>query len=253
MPRFSANLGFLWKELPLPAAIRAAKNAGFEAVECHWPYDTPAAETKIALLDTGLPMLGLNTVRGGDGEFGLAALPGWEEEAHAAIDQALEYAAEVGAGAVHVMAGIATGELAGKAYRANLAYACGQAAPHGITILIEPINTLDVPGFFLTTPDQALAVIEALALPNLKLMFDCYHVAKMGLNVIEEFNRAMPHIGHIQFAGVPDRAEPDQGTLDYRAIFRHLEEIGYSGPLGAEYKPTGGGGGRLDWMQTLTL
>ena len=134
--RFSANLGFLWADRPLAEAIRAARAAGFDAVECHWPYDTPPAEVSAALRDTGLEMLGLNTLRGRPGENGLSALPGREAEAREAIDRALDYAAAIGCGAVHVMAGLAQGPEAEAAFRANLDHACARAAAQGATVLI---------------------------------------------------------------------------------------------------------------------
>lgn len=242
MPRYSANLGFLWSALPLPQAIRAAKAAGFDAVECHWPYDTPADEVTAALQETGLKMLGLNTRRGdvAAGDNGLAALPGREAEARAAISEAITYAAAIGCGAVHVMAGKApVTDASEAAFRANLAYAAEQAAPHGITILIEPLNRHDAPGYFLSNADQALAIIAAVGAPNLKLMFDCYHIQIQHGDVLRRLEAALPHVGHIQIAAVPDRGEPDQGELDYRWLLPRIDALGWSTPIGAEYRPRG--------------
>lgn len=236
--RFSANLGFLWTRLKLADAIRAAKAAGFDAVECHWPYDEPVAEVKAALEETGLTMLGLNTVRGRPGENGLAALPGRETEARAAIDQALEYAVAIGARAVHVMAGFTGGPKAHETFLSNLRYACGKADEAGITILIEPLNHYDAPGYFLGTTAQAAAIINELRLKNLKIMFDCYHVQIMEGDVTRRLAGLLPMIGHVQIASVPERAEPDRGELNYAHIFRQLEALGYSAPIGAEYRPT---------------
>ncbi len=176
--RFSANLGFLWADRPLAHAIHAAADAGFDAVECHWPFAAPASEVSAALATTGLPMIGLNTSPGdrAAGEFGLAALPGREGEARAAIDEAIAYAAAVGARHVHVMAGHAEGPAAEDAFLVNLDHACRAAAPRGIGILIEPLNRHDAPGYFLATTGQAEALIDRLGAPNLRLMFDCYHV-----------------------------------------------------------------------------
>ena len=146
--RISANLGFLYTDLPLPDRIRAAKRDGFDAVECHFPYDTPVAETRAALDETGLPMLSLNTAPGrpGTGDFGLAALPGRAEEARAAVAQAVAYGAAVGAGWVHVMAGKSAGAAgAEEAFRATLSLACDLAAAQGMGVLIEPLNPRDVP------------------------------------------------------------------------------------------------------------
>ena len=225
--RYSANLGFLFTDLSLPQAIHAAKDAGFDAVECHFPYDISADDVAAALRETGLTMLGLNTWPGDKaaGDFGLAALPGREEEARAAIAQAIDYAVATGTKAVHVMAGRTDGgDAAETTFRANLAHACDLAAPHGITILIEPINTRDVQGYHLSRTDHALRIITALDKPNLKLMFDCYHMQIMQGDLAMHLRDLMPVIGHIQIASVPDRNEPDQGEVDYRWLMQHLAQ-----------------------------
>lgn len=246
--RFSANLGFLWADRSLPDAIRAAHAAGFDAVECHWPYDTPAADVARALRETGLPMLGLNTRRGGAGENGLAALPGREREARAAIDEAIAYAAAIDAGHVHVMGGAARGPDALATFRGNLAYACDAAAGQGIGIVIEPLNTRDAPGYVIATTDEARAVIDDLALPNLKLMFDCYHVQIMQGDLTRRLSDLLPVIGHVQFASVPDRGPPNRGEVDFAHIFAHLSALGWDRPLGAEYRPGGDTDASLGWL-----
>lgn len=234
MTQFSANLGFLWADHSLPDAIRAASAAGFDAVECHWPYETAADEVRAALLETGLPMLGLNTLRGHPGENGLSALPGRESEARAAIDQAVAFADAVDARAIHVMAGFADGDGALQTFEENLSYAADRTDR---IILIEPLNRHDAPGYFLRTTDQAKAIIEAVARPNLKLMFDCYHVGRTEGDVITRLTNLLPLIGHIQFASVPDRGPPNEGELNYSAIFAYVRAMGWSRPLGAEFKP----------------
>ncbi len=248
--RFSANLGFLWKDRPLPDAVRAAKAAGFDAVELHWPYDTPPAELSAALAETGLPLLGLNTRRGdfGAGEMGLSALPGREAEARAAIDEAFTYAAQVGAGAVHVMAGKAEGAEARQAFLSNLAYASERAGPERI-VLIEPLNTYDAPGYFLNTTRQAADIIEELGLSNVKLMFDFYHVQVMEGDLTRRIEACLPFTGHIQFASVPDRGPPDEGEVAYRHIFSTIRALGWDLPLGAEYKPKGPTDDSLGWLE----
>ncbi len=248
--KFSANLGFLWTDRALPEAIRAAKSAGFDAVECHWPYDVPATAVKEALQDTGLRMLGLNTRRGDvpGGENGLSALPGREEDARAAIDEAIAYAKVIGTPNIHVMAGFAEGSAAHKTFVSNLSYACAQTTPHGITILIEPLNKYDALGYFLTTTDQALAVISDVGASNLKLMFDCYHVQLMEGDLTHRIEALLPSIGHIQFASVPDRGDPDHGEINYYHVFNAIAQLGYDAPLGAEYKPVGDTDATLGWM-----
>ncbi|PRY25345.1 hydroxypyruvate isomerase [Aliiruegeria haliotis] len=249
MTRFSANLGFLWTELSLSDAIRAAKAAGFDAVECHWPYDIPAEEVAAALAETGLAMLGLNTVRGKPGENGLAALAGREVEARAAIDQAIDYAVAIGAANVHVMAGVAEGPSARSVFLSNLQYACDRAAPHDVTILIEPLNHHDAPGYFLKTSAQAARIIAKIGHPSLKLMFDCYHLQIMEGDLTRRLTDLMPVIGHIQFASVPDRTEPDCGEVNYTHIFDHIDALGYTAPLGAEYRPRSSTDDGLGWLK----
>ena len=248
--RFSANLGFLWADRPLPDAIHAAKAAGFSAVECHWPYDVPAGDVTAALQETGLRMLGLNTRRGdlASGENGLSALPGRDKDARAAIDEAIAYAVAINTPNIHVMAGFAEGRDAHETFVENLRYACEKAAPYGITILIEPLNRNDAPGYFLTTTDQALAVIADVGTTNLKLMFDCYHVQLMEGDLTHRIEALLPSIGHIQFASVPDRGAPDNGEVNYAHIFSTIARLGYDAPLGAEYKPGGGTDATLSWM-----
>ncbi len=246
--RFSANLGFLWADLPLPEAIRAAAAAGFDAVECHWPYDTPPEAVSAALEETGLPMLGINTVRGRPGLNGLSAIPGHEAEARAAIDRAIDYATAVRAQSIHVMAGNASGETARDAFLENLRYG-RQRAPEHLTLLIEPLNRHDAPGYFLTTTGQARDIIEELGLPGVKLMFDCYHVGRTEGDIITRFRDLLPFIGHIQFASVPDRGPPDHGEISYPAVFAAISETGWSRPLGAEYRPGGNTAETLGWMR----
>jgi 2-dehydrotetronate isomerase len=248
--KFSANLGFLWADRPLPDAIRAAKAAGFDAVECHWPYAIPAADVSAALDETGLGMLGLNTVRGdvAAGENGLSALPGREAEARAAIDEALAYARATSTPAVHVMAGFSGGPKAHAAFCHNLTYACEQAAPDGITILIEPLNHYDAPGYFLSTSVQAAEIIREINRLNLKLMFDCYHLQIMEGDLTRRLERLLPLVGHIQIAAVPDRGPPDHGELDYGHMLAHIGELGWKTPVGAEYKPGADTNATLQWL-----
>ena len=251
LPGFSANLGFLWTELTLPDAIRAAARAGFSAVECHWPYEVEPQEVRQALDETQLPMLGLNTLRGdvAKGENGLCALPGRERDAIASIDQAVAYASEVGAQAIHVMAGNSSGPDAHQVFITNLQYACAKATAVGITILIEPLNHHDAPDYFLKTSEQAMTIIDQVAQDNLKLMFDCYHLQIMEGDITNRLEKLLPSIGHIQFASVPDRSEPDHGELNYAHIFATLSNLGYAKPLGAEYRPANSTEAGLGWME----
>ncbi len=251
MPKFSANLGFLWKDLPLPEAIRAARAAGFAAVECHWPYEFSTNAIKAALSETGLPMIGINTRLGVNGidDLGVTAMPGREEEARGYIDEAIAYAAAIGCRNVNAVAGKTGGtDEAESVYRKNLAYACAEAARHGITIVIEPLNERDAPGYHLSLVEVGIKTIEAVAADNLKLMFDIYHVQIMQGDLTERLRATLPHIGHIQFAAVPDRGEPDRGELNYPDLLAALDEMGWDGFVGAEYKPRGTMEEGLGWM-----
>ena len=250
MMRFSANLGFLWADRTLPDAVRAAHAAGFDAVECHWPYDTPAAELRAALDETGLEMLGLNTSRGdvAAGDNGLSAIPGRVAEARTAIDTALAYARAIGTRNIHVMAGFADGPAAHATFVDNLRYACDAAARDGVTILIEPLNAFDAPGYALRDTRHAAEVIADVGADNLKLMFDCYHVGRTEGDVIARLRALLPLIGHIQFAAVPDRGAPDHGEVDYDAVFAEIAALGWDAPLGAEYKPGTDTDATLGWL-----
>ncbi|SIS82431.1 hydroxypyruvate isomerase family protein [Phaeovulum vinaykumarii] len=240
---FSANLGFLFRDRPLPEAVSAARRHGFDAVECHWPYDTPAEELRTALIDADFRMQGLNT-RPGDvaaGEFGLAALPGAVDRARAAIDEAIAYAAAIGAGNVHVMAGRSDGGIAAEdTFRANLDHACRAAAERGLSILIEPINLRDVAGYHLSRAEHAAEIITALGHANLKMMFDCYHLQIMQGDLTRLFEKHAAMVGHVQIAAVPDRGEPDAGELNYPDLLAAILRAGFTAPVGAEYKPRSG-------------
>jgi len=250
MNKLSANLGFLWPELSLVEAIARAKVVGFDAVECHWPYDIPAAQVKAALDTAKIPMLGLNTKRGdvNAGEAGLTALIDRESEARANIDEAVEYGAALECGAVHVMSGVASGDDARGVLLENLKYASDRAAKHSMDILIEPINTRDIPGYYLNTVEQAARLIQDVGRSNIKIMFDCYHVQIMQGDLLVRLEKHLPLIGHIQMAAVPDRGEPGQGELDLPRICSAIDSMGYQGYIGAEYKPRTTTEDGLGWM-----
>ena len=252
MTAFSANLGFLWTDRPLADAIHAAGAAGFDAVECHWPYAEDASAVKAALDATGLVMLGLNTIRGdvAAGENGLAALDGRTDDARAAIDSALAYAALINCPKIHVMAGCAEGDAAERCFIDNLRYAT--ASDSNVTFLIEPLNHHDAPGYFLNHTDQARRIIDAVGATNLKLMFDCYHIQILEGDLTRRIDANFDITGHIQFAGVPSRGRPDIGEVNYAYIFAHLAARGYDAPLGAEYRPEAGDtDASLGWMATM--
>ncbi len=254
MVRFSANLGFLWPDRPLLERVEAAGRAGFKAIELHWPYEVPADEMKAACAAHGLTLLGLNTVVGdaSKGEFGLGALPGREADFQAAVEQSVAYCRGAGATAIHCMAGAVPEEQRPRArdtFLRNLEAAAAKA--DGLTLLLEPINPRDKPGYFYSRVEEAVSIIEELGLPNLKLMFDAYHVGVAQGDVLTRLERCLPLIGHVQIAAVPSRAEPDEGEIAYPAVFAALERLGYDGWVGCEYKPRGDTDEGLAWTSRL--
>ncbi len=257
MTRLSANLGFLWTELDLLDAIRAASSAGFEAVEVHWPYITHAFEITLVLEELGLPLLSLNTV-GGDlaaGDYGLSAVPGRSDEARANIDKAMAYAADASARFVHVLAGMSEGPEARDAYIQNLRYAAARGNEFGVGVLIEPVSQAVQPGYYLTYVDQAVDVIQEVGEvdgPGVKILLDCFHTQQTEGRLIERIEANLPYIGHIQIAAVPDRSEPDHGEVDYRTLLGQIDALGYEGYVGAEYTPAGRTDAGLSWMDLVT-
>jgi hydroxypyruvate isomerase len=256
MLRFSANLGFLWPDLPLIARIEAAARAGFKAVELHWPYDVPPEDVEQSCTRLGLCLLGINTPVGdvAKGDFGLAAVPGREAEFQAAFDVAVDYARASGASAIHAMAGVVPAgerETARQVFRHNIGRAADKAARHGISVLLEAINPRDKPGYFYSTLGEVADLMNQIARPNLRMMFDVYHVAISEGDILIKLERHLPNIGHVQIAAVPSRAEPDEGEIAYSAIFEALERLGYAGWVGCEYKPRGDTLEGLRWIRAL--
>jgi hydroxypyruvate isomerase len=253
MTKLSANLGLLWTELDLLDAIRAAHQAGFEAVEAYWPYITQPVDVALVLEELGLPLLVFDTV-GGDlasGEFGLAALPGRQDEARSAIDKAMAYALDVSARYVHVLAGRSEPDQEStEAFLDNLRYAAQRGAEFGVGVLIEPLSRTAREGYFLHRVEQAAAAIDEIGADNVHILFDCYQVAAEGGDVVALLEEHLDRVAHIQVASVPERNEPltGSGTLDYSGVREVLRRRGYDGFVGAEYRPTGRTEQSLDWM-----
>ena len=250
MVKLSANLGFLWTELPLLERIDAAAAAGFKAIELHWPYDVPAQAVKDASAAHGLTVLALNMSRGGAaGDFGLGAIDGRQREFKAALDQSIGYVRAIGGNAIHVLAGVVAPQDKPRAREVlidNLKLAASKAPD--LMLLLEPINLRDRPGYFYSTAGEASDIIAAAGAGNVKIMFDVYHIAVSEGDILKRLERHMPQIGHVQIAAIPSRAEPDEGELAYRTVFDTLDALGYSGWVGCEYRPRAGteAGARLD-------
>lgn len=252
--RFAANLGFLWRDLPLAERIERAAAAGFDAVEFHDEAQRAGlGEVRAALRATGLPLLGLNARMGET--MGRAALPGQEEAAREDTEEAIETARALGGAAVHVLGGCtAPAPEAMAAYRANLAHACERAAPHGLTVLIEPICAAAVPGYVLSGVGQAAEVVAALGAPNLRILFDVFHVAQVGDPVVETFAAHAATIGHVQLSDPVTRAEPRLIGPPERAaphLLRGFAEAGYRGAVGCEYRPADSVEEGIGWLAAL--
>jgi len=256
LPRFSANLGLLWRDRPLLQRIEAAARAGFRAIEMHWPYDVPAAEVATLAQRRALTILGINTAPGdfARGERGLGAVPGRESDFQATVEQSIAYCIGCGANAIHVMAGnVATSDRqqARAVFVENLRVAATKAAAHELLLLLEPLNPRDNPGYFYSTLAEAVSLIDELALPNIKLQFDVYHVGVSEGDVLTKLKRYMPVVGNVQVAAVPTRAEPDEGEIAYPAIFAAVDALGYAGWIGCEYVPRDDTDAGLKWTRSL--
>ena len=258
MTVIAANLGLMFRDSPLPDAIRAAAAAGFDAVEFQFPYDDPPEALARALEDAAIPALGINTPRAapGPGAAGFAALPGYAAEARAGIDRAFALADRIGARSVHVMAGETDGgEAADRAYRDALSHACDRAAETGRMVLIEPINPRQSARYHLTSAEQAAEIIEDLRRPELKIQYDLFHQQILQGDLIARFRDLAPLIGHVQFAAVPDRGAPSAdltaGEIALGPVLGAIRAAGYRGAVAAEYVPAGRTEDGLAWLPAL--
>jgi hydroxypyruvate isomerase len=252
MPRLAANLAYLFTERPFMDRFGAAAAAGFRAVELQFPYDQSPTAVRTELERHDLTMLGINTPPGNQsaGQFGLAAVPRHEAEFAALFRQALDYVVAIGGRQIHVLAGQVPPEqrpAAEATFAGNLARAADAAAEKNITLLIEPINPRDRPDYFLTRAEHAAAIIARVERPNLRLQFDFYHAQIVGGDLIRRFEKHFPVVGHVQVAAIPSRQEPDEGEVNYPAIFAELDRLGYQGWVGAEYRPRGRTEDGLSW------
>ncbi|CAN7420027.1 hydroxypyruvate isomerase family protein [Pseudoduganella sp. LjRoot289] len=254
MPQFAANLTMMFNEVPFPERFAAAARAGFSAVEFLFPYDYPPQQVAGWLRENGLAVVLFNLPPGdwAVGERGLASLPGREAEFRAGVERGLAYALELGVPRVHMMAGLppagADPQQLHAIYLDNLRHAAGVFAEHGIDVLIEPINGRDMPGYFLQSQAQAHALREASGAPNVKVQMDFYHAQIVEGDLASTFKKYAGAIGHVQIASVPERHEPDDGEVNYPYLFRLLDELGYTGWVGCEYRPRGRTEDGLGWL-----
>ena len=257
MPRFAANLTMLFNEVPFLDRFEHAAKAGFEAVEFLFPYAWSAQEIKQRLDAHGLKLV-LHNLPAGDwdgGERGIACHPDRVDEFKAGVAKAIEYAKVLGVPQLNCLAGKVPSGVSEPALRqtfvANLRHAALELKRAGLRLLIEPINTFDIPGFYLNRTDQALAILAEVGADNAYVQYDIYHAQRMEGELAATLQKHLAQIGHIQLADNPGRNEPGTGEINYRFLFAHLDRIGYPGWIGCEYKPAAGTEAGLGWRQQL--
>jgi hydroxypyruvate isomerase len=256
MPRFAANLTMLFNEVPFLERFERAARASFEAVEFLFPYEHPAAEIRQRLDAHGLQLV-LHNLPAGDwaaGERGIACHPDRVEEFRAGVGTALRYARELGVPQLNCLAGKAPAgvapELLRRTFVANLRYAADRLQSAGLKLLVEPINTFDIPGFYLNRTDQALALLDEVGADNLFLQYDIYHAQRTEGELAGTLQRHLARIAHVQLADNPGRNEPGTGEIAWPFLFAHLDRIGYAGWVGCEYKPAASTEAGLGWRET---
>ena len=260
MPKFAANLTMLFNEVDFLDRFKAAAEAGFSGVEFLFPYDYPKEVLAGQLKTHGLTQVLHNLPAGNwaGGERGIACLPDRVEEFRAGVGRAIEYARALACPQVNCLAGIvpagACQDMARATLIDNLRFAAGQMKAAGIRLLIEPINSFDIPGFFLNRTEQAIAIIDEVGSDNLFLQYDIYHAQRMEGELGNTIARHLPRIAHMQLADNPGRNEPGSGEINFPWLFRHIDQLGYSGWIGCEYKPAKPAAGTragLGWIAAL--
>ncbi|WP_136248260.1 hydroxypyruvate isomerase [Halomonas borealis] len=257
MAKFAANLSMLFPEVDFLDRFQAAAQAGFKGVEYLFPYDFEAAEIKQRLDDNGLTQVLFNLPAGdwGAGERGIACHPDRVEEFRAGVDRAIEYAKVLGNTQVNCLAGIQPQDVsddeARKTLVDNLRFAAEKLEAAGLLLIAEPINTRDIPGFYLNRTEQALALFDEVGSSNLKLQYDIYHMQIMEGDLAPTIEKHLDRIAHVQIADNPGRHEPGTGEINYPFLFGHLERLGYQGWIGCEYKPAGSTQEGLGWLDAV--
>ncbi len=255
MPKFAANLTMLFNEVPFLDRFERAAQAGFKAVEFLFPYPFPAAEIKSRLQANGLQLVLHNLPAGNwdGGERGIACLPDRVGEFRDGVARAIEYGTALGAPQLNCLAGKAPAGVADASLRetfvGNLRYAAGELKKAGLKLLMEPINTYDIPGFYLNRTAQALSIIDEVGSDNLYVQYDIYHAQRMEGELIATMQKNLARIAHIQLADNPGRNEPGTGEIHYGNVFKALDRMGYAGWIGCEYKPATTTEAGLGWLQ----
>jgi len=258
MPQFAANLTMLFNESPFMERFEKAAQSGFQAVEFLFPYAFSAQEIKQKLEENNLKLV-LHNLPAGDwdaGERGIACLPDRVTEFEAGVTKAIEYAKELGVKQLNCLAGkIPAGadlDLLRKTFVSNLRYASAELKKANIKLLIEPINTFDIPGFYLSKTQQAVEIINEVGSDNLFIQYDIYHAQRMEGELANTMEKNLSKIGHIQLADNPGRNEPGTGEIYYGYLFKFIDRIGYQGWIGCEYKPATNTEAGLGWIKALS-
>ena len=255
MPRFCANISMLFKELEFPERFEAAAQAGFKAVEIQFPYGWSKSQLGEIARHAGVEVVLINIPAGDSekGDRGLGCLPGRVAEFREGVAKAIEYSRALGCKQMNCLAGVTPPDVQvaklHETYVWNLRYAAVELARHGMTLLVEPINTQTVPGFYLNNSAQALALMDEVGAANLKLQYDLFHMRMMGDDLAKTLEANLARIGHMQFADVPGRHEPGTGEIDFPRLFDLVDRLGYEGWIGAEYAPAGKTEDGLAWVK----
>lgn len=255
MPKFCANLSMLFPQVPMAERFALARQAGFEAVEIQFPYVLPKEQIAALLQEHDLHMI-LHNLPAGDwaaGERGIACALERVDEFKAGVAQAIEYAQKLGVRKLNCLAGIApahqSAEQSLACLQENVRYAANCLAQAGLDLLLEPINTYDVPGFFLSRPSQVFALLQEWQIPNLYLQYDLYHAQRMEGELVGGLRRYFDKIGHLQIADNPGRHQPGSGEINFPFLFAEIKRLHYTGYVGCEYLPLGDDRASLAWLQ----
>jgi hydroxypyruvate isomerase len=258
MPRFAANLTMMFNEVPFLERFGAAARAGFQGVEFLFPYEFPAEVIRTELDRHNLSMVLFNMPAGdwAKGDRGLACDPGAVDRCRDGVRTAIEYAERLGCRQLHLMAGLrpagASEEAMRATYVSNVQYAARATAAHDLTLLVEAINTRDMPGFYVNSSRHAFELIDAAAEPGVRFQYDVYHMQIMEGDLAKTLERHLARIGHIQIADPPARNEPGTGEINYTFLFDWIDRLGYTGWIGCEYRPQGKTEDGLEWMKPWT-
>jgi hydroxypyruvate isomerase len=255
VPKLAANLSLLFPPLDFLDRFAAAARAGFRGVEYQFPYAWPAAAVAARAREAGVGVV-LHNLPAGDaatGDRGIACLPERVSEFREGVERAIEYAGAAGCPRLNCLAGIAPAgvapELLFETLVENVSFAAGRLKAAGLALLLEPINTRTVPGFYLTSTRQALAVLDAAGADNAFLQYDIFHMQIMEGDLARTIERLLPRIGHLQLADVPGRHEPGTGEINFGYLLEHIDRIGYGGWIGCEYNPLGDTSEGLAWAK----